>query len=225
MDGQRDSNRWALRWKRNLIEYWLYKINDPTSSLTSRTSNYSQAPLLDTPKVRFMENACSLNKVSQQTQRTDIFLDLCSPSALKEKLPPRYIKERWNLAKSNKTANWVLNDVNPRFYQGILYFQNIASYDGSPINLSSLWAIRKVVCSVRWFLRNLQKNTMSRYLIPNSRKFHNKYGKYEHKFIFALKCSTVFNASNFIESTDQSVQFCGKILYRFLPESDEKLRK
>jgi hypothetical protein len=51
------------------------------------------------------------------------------------------------------------------------------------------------------------------------------WGKYEHKFIFAFKRSMAFNARNVIEGTVQSVQFCGHILIRVIPESDEKRRK
>jgi hypothetical protein len=77
-----------------------------------------------------MENAPSLNKVSQQTKHTYRFIDLCSPTVLKEKLSPSSIKERSNVVQSNKTANGVFSEVDPRFYRGILYFQNVTSYDG-----------------------------------------------------------------------------------------------
>jgi hypothetical protein len=132
------------------------KTTDCKRSSDSRTSNYTQASLSDKLTIRFIDNVSSLNKVSQQTKRTHRFLDLCSPTFLKGKLPPRSIKEGRKVAKSKKTANGVLSDVDTRLYQAILYFQNVASCDGSPLNLSSFWAKRKVVCSVWWFLRDLQ---------------------------------------------------------------------
>jgi len=92
-----------------------------------------------THTIRFMDNVSSLNKVSQQTKRIYRFLDLCSPTFLKGKLPPRSIKEGRKVAKSKKTANGMLSDVDPRIFQAILYFQNVASCDGSPLNLSSFW--------------------------------------------------------------------------------------
>ena len=61
------------------------------------------------------------------------------------------------------------------------------------------------------------------YKIPENSTI-NVESMYINSFL-ALKCSMVSNARKFIESKDQSVQFCGQNLYRILNESDEKRRK